>query len=92
MTKIRYAGRTCAGTCERVLRSRTCPADLAPATAVHYANGLCSGCHGRAQRTVPELHATARIHKADLDVWLEGRRRRNIPEHGLLSARLGIAS
>jgi hypothetical protein len=83
-TNAPWTGVTCAGTCERTLRSRNYPAELAPDAAAHYARGMCAACDSRAKRVAAAvMDDVTRAHKADVDAWLDARRRRGVPAEGI---------
>ena len=84
-----WANRPCAGPgCDRILRSRHYPADLAPGTHVAAGLGMCARDYRRAKDALiadPVMDDRARSHVSSLEYFLNTTRRKHgIPAEGLL--------
>jgi hypothetical protein len=93
MSNQHWTGRPCAGfECDRVLRSKMYPVELAAGTHRAAGRGMCARCYGRtrdvALATGSPLDLLARVHASSLEYFLNTRRRRGVPEAGLLGSAL----
>lgn len=89
LTDSQYKDRPCLGAgCDRILRSKGYPKELAPGTHRASGLGMCARCYSRVVRDLRPVTGSSddvvtRAHKADVEAWLDARRRRGIPAEGI---------
>lgn len=88
-----WTGVPCVGPdCDRILRSKRYPAELAPGTHIATGKGKCARCYIRAKDAPPQTGSApellARINASALEWFITARRRRGVPEDGYLGTSL----